>query len=344
MLKKNYFNFLILILNITLLTLLFNRFNLNTNSKISYLIFSTFVIIHFVFLLFKMKKDRENMKNNVKSNFDRSVKKLFKNRNSFFGLIIVLILVYIVMLAPLLTSLDPLYIDWGAINQGPSDGHIFGTDELGRDILARVLYGSRNALGIGVLAVCLNSLIGIVLGLITGYYGGKIDNILMRIIEIWNSIPFILLAIVIMSTFGANFTNLLLVVSLTGIMGFVRVVRSSVLLIKEKDYILAAKVMGIPNYYIIFKHILPNCVGPIIVLSTLRIGDIILTVAGLSFLGLGIQPPAPSWGSMLSSGQQYLSTNLWLSAVPGVFILLTVFGFNLFGDGLRDALDTKLKD
>lgn len=342
--KKNILSFFIIIINFIFLIIFSKKALLNLNNKISYLVFAFFSLVYIYMIYKKNKQDIFNKENDIKSKWDLPLKKLKKNKNSIFGLSIVLILLYIVVLAPFLSTHDPLFIDWGAISQGPTKNHIFGTDEFGRDIYSRVLYGSRNALGIGVLAVFINSFIGTVLGLTAGYYGGKIDNLIMRIVEIWNSIPFILLAIVIMSAFGANFRNLLLVVSLTGIMGFVRVIRGAVLLVKEKDYIAAAKVMAIPNYYIITKHILPNCIGPIIVLSTLRIGDIILTVAGLSFLGLGIQPPTASWGAMLSSGQQYLSTNIWMSIIPGIFILMTVFGFNLFGDGLRDALDSKLKD
>lgn len=342
--KKNFIHILILTLNVIFLLVFMKKAFFNVDTKISYLAFLVFTVLYFFAFRKKISIEKTREQEQIKSKWDMAIKKLKKNKNSMLGLGIVTVMIYIVILAPFLAAHNPVDIDWGAMSQRPSKIHWFGTDEFGRDLFSRTLYGSRVAMGVGVLAVMINSLIGTVLGLAAGYYGGKVDNIIMRIVEIWNSIPFILLAIVLISTFGTGIINLIIVVSLTGIMGFVRVVRSSVLMVKEMDYVSAARVMAIPDFYIVTKHILPNCIGPIIVLSTLRIGDIILTVAGLSFLGLGIQPPTPSWGQMLSSGQQYLSVNVWMSVIPGICILLTVFGFNLFGDGLRDALDSKLRD
>ena len=342
--KKNFIHIIILTLNLFFLFIFAKKTLLNTDTKVSYFSFVIFTALYFFLFRKKLLMEKIREEEQIKSKWDMALKKLKRNRNSMLGLGIITLMIYIVMLAPFLATHNPVEIDWSSISQGPSKAHWFGTDEFGRDLFSRILYGSRVAMGVGVLAVMINSLIGTVLGLTAGYYGGKVDNIIMRIVEIWNSIPFILLAIVLMSTFGTGLLNLIIVVSLTGIMGFVRVVRSSVLLVKEMDYVSAARVMAIPDSHIITKHILPNCIGPIIVLSTLRIGDIILTVAGLSFLGLGIQPPTSSWGQMLSSGQQYLGVNVWMSVIPGICILLTVFGFNLFGDGLRDALDSKLRD
>ena len=344
MIKKNFTHLFLLTFNFILLVLFTKKASVTSDTKISLFSFLTFTIIYLLVFIKKLKADKIREQEQIKSKWDIAIKKLKRNKNSMLGLAIITLMIYIVMLAPFLATYNPIDIDWSSLSQGPSKVHWFGTDEFGRDLFSRTLYGSRVAMGVGVLAVMINSLIGTTLGLLAGYYGGKIDNLIMRIVEIWNSIPFILLAIVLMSTFGTGLFNLIIVVSLTGIMGFVRVVRSSVLQVKEMDYISAAKVMAIPNSFIITRHILPNCVGPIIVLSTLRIGDIILTVAGLSFLGLGIQPPTPSWGQMLASGQQYLGVNIWMSVIPGICILLTVFGFNLFGDGLRDALDSKLTD
>jgi peptide/nickel transport system permease protein len=320
----------------------FKKAFLSLDNKISYFSFLLFTLIYLIFFIKKIKLNKTEK--NIPSKWDMIFRKLKKNKNAMFGLFIITLMIYIVILAPFLATHSPIDVDWSALSQGPSKNHFFGTDEFGRDLFTRILFGSRVIMGVGVLAVIINSIIGTTLGLIAGYYGGTIDNIIMRVVEIWNSIPFILLAIVLMAAFGTGILNLIIVVSLTGIMGFVRIIRSTVMQIKEKEYILAAKVMAIPTRYIITKHILPNCIGPIIVLSTLRIGDIILTVAGLSFLGLGIQPPTPSWGKMLASGQQYLSINIWMSIIPGICILLVVFGFNLFGDGLRDAFDAKLKD
>lgn len=342
--KKNFIHIFLLALNFILLILFVKDASKTNDTKISFFSFLAFTLIYLTVFIKKLKIDKIREQEQIKSKWDMAFKKLKRNKNSMIGLAIVVMMIYIVMLAPFLATHNPVDIDWSALSQTPSKAHWFGTDEFGRDMFTRTLYGSRVAMGVGVLAVLINSMIGTLLGLLAGYYGGKIDNIIMRAVEIWNSIPFILLAIVLMSAFGTGVLNLIIVVSLTGIMGFVRVVRSSVLQVKEMDYISAAKVMAIPNSFIITRHILPNCIGPIIVLSTLRIGDIILTVAGLSFLGLGIQPPTPSWGAMLSSGQQYLGVNIWMSVIPGICILLTVFGFNLFGDGLRDALDSKLTD
>jgi ABC-type dipeptide/oligopeptide/nickel transport system permease subunit len=215
---------------------------------------------------------------------------------------------------------------------------------MGRDIFSRNLFGIRVALGIGISAVFLNTLIGTFLGLLAGYYGKKTDNIIMRLLEAWNSIPFILLAIAIMAALGTGIWKLILIVSLSNIMAFARIIRGSVLLVKESDFISAAKVIGIPDRLIILRHVIPNCISPILVLASLSLGETILVIAGLSFLGLGIQPPMPSLGAMLSNGQQYLHENILMSVVPGVTILLIVLSFNLFGDGVRDALDSRLID
>jgi ABC-type dipeptide/oligopeptide/nickel transport system permease subunit len=215
---------------------------------------------------------------------------------------------------------------------------------MGRDIFSRNLFGIRVALGIGIAAVLLNTLIGTFLGLVAGYYGKKTDNIIMRLLEAWNSIPFILLAIAIMAALGTGIWKLILIVSLSNIMAFARIIRGSVLLVKESDFISAAKVIGIPDSLIILRHVIPNCISPILVLASLSLGETILVIAGLSFLGLGIQPPMPSLGAMLSNGQQYLHENILMSVVPGVTILLIVLSFNLFGDGVRDALDSRLID
>ena len=233
-------------------------------------------------------------------------------------------------------------MDWGALSQLPNSVHWLGTDELGRDTLARSIYGIRIALGIGLLAVVLNTAIGTTLGLLAGYYGGRTDNVIMRSLEFWNSIPFILMAIALMAALGTGLFNLVLVVSLTGILEFARIIRGDSMLLKSADYVNAARVMGIPDSQILVRHVLPNCLAPTIVMATLRIGETILTIAGLSFLGLGIQPPSPSLGSMLATGQQYLHENITMSVVPGTLILLIVLAFNLFGDGLRDALDSKI--
>ncbi|PRX31792.1 peptide/nickel transport system permease protein [Orenia metallireducens] len=336
--------YLIVLLGFNLLTLIFSlsKATNNQDNLISYLIFALLTLA-LGFLINKVRKTNQT-DSNIQTTSNLTWKKLKRNKNAVFGLIIIIILVYISILAPFIMPHDPLEMNWGKTIQKPSLEHWFGTDEFGRDIFSRAIYGVRIALGIGLLAVVLNTLLGTFLGLIAGYYGGRVDNLIMRAIEMWNSIPFILMAIALIAALGTGLLNLILVVSITGIMQFARVIRSSVLGLKKADYVLAAKVMGIPDRQIIIRHILPNCIAPIIVLATLRIGEMILTIAGLSFLGLGIQPPMPALGSMLSSGQQYISENLMMSIVPGTMILLIVFAFNLLGDGLRDALDSKLSN
>ena len=274
----------------------------------------------------------------------RMVNKFMRNKSALTGLIILLVIIYLAILAPFAAPYNPDEIDWSALIKGPSAEHWMGTDELGRDVFSRVLYGYRVALTMGLAAVILNSILGTVLGMIAGFYGGKTDTIIMRALELWDSIPFILLAISIMAAFGTGLLKLIIVVSLSGVLSFARIIRGSVLLLKEQDYISAGRVIGFPGRYLIFRHILPNCLAPVIVMASLRIGETILTVAGLSFLGLGIQPPMSSLGFMLSTSQQYLSQNVFMSLFPGLAILLIVLSMNLFGDGLRDALDSRLSD
>jgi len=257
-------------------------------------------------------------------------------------MLVVCALIYAAILAPFIVPVDPLTMDWAALSSGPSSTHWLGTDDLGRDTLSRTIYGTRIALGIGLLAVFLNTVMGTTLGLLAGYYGGKTDNVIMRSLEFWNAIPFILMAIALMAALGSGLFNLVLVVSLTGILEFARIIRGDSMLLRGADYVNAARVMGIPDAQIIRRHILPNCLAPTIVMATLRVGETILTIAGLSFLGLGVQPPTASLGAMLASGQQYLHQSLAMSLVPGTVILLIVLAFNLFGDGLRDALDSKI--
>lgn len=344
MIRKQWAMVLLIVTNFVLLIMYGGKALTNQNTMISYGLFGVITIFFVGLFIYNIKKLKMKEQQHIRTTWDDAWKKLKRNKTAIFGMIVVIIFIYMSILAPFLATSDPLQMDWGGLTQLPSPEHILGTDEFGRDIFSRALYGSRVAIGIGLLAVVLNSLIGTVLGVIAGYFGGKVDSIIMRAIEVWNSIPFILMAIALMAALGSGIGNLILVVSITGIMEFARLIRGSVLQLKQADYISAAKVMALPHRKIILQHILPNCIAPIIVLGTLRIGETILTIAGLSFLGLGVQDPTPSWGSMLSSGQQYLTVNPFMSIVPGTLILLTVFAFNLFGDGLRDALDPKLRD
>ena len=225
----------------------------------------------------------------------------------------------------------------------PSADHWFGTDELGRDIFARVFYGARYSLAVGVVAVLVALSIGVVLGATAGYVGGTFENVVMRITDIFLAIPSVLMAIAVVSALGKSTLNLMLAVGLASTAPFVRVVRASVLVVKDEEYIEAARAIGMRPWKIILVHILPNCTSQIIVQSTLRVASAIISAAQLSFLGLGVPAPAPEWGSMLAAGRQYIRDHSYMTLFPGLAIMVTVLSLNLFGDGLRDALDPKLK-
>lgn len=315
----------------------------NEDSTVSYCIFAAVSVIVFILLYRSWKKSRQT-DTKIETTGDIVWKKLKRSRLAIAGIVILLIIIYLAILAPFVVPMDPLEMDWAAIAQPPSLAHWLGTDDTGRDMLSRTIYGSRVALGIGFTAVVLNTLLGTSLGLLAGYFGGKTDFIIMRALEFWSSLPFILFAIALMAALGTGILNLIIVVSLTGIMEFARIIRSEAMQIRKTDYVNAGLVLGLPHPVIIMRHILPNCLAPITVMATLRVGDTILTIAGLSFLGLGINPPTPSLGSMLASGQQFLYENPAMSLVPGTTILLIVLAANLFGDGLRDAFDSKLNE
>lgn len=333
---------LLLGFNLALLVISAPRFSESRDTVISYLLF-LLMSLGLGLVWYKSKRAAKRRQGRMTGSA-RIMIKLRRNKTALFGLIVISVVAYLAVLAPFCVPQDPNAIDWSALAAKPSAKHWMGTDELGRDLMSRVIYGMRVALGLGLMAVILNSITGTVLGLLAGYYGGKVDTVIMRILEVWNSIPFILLVIAIMAALGTGLVKLVIVVSLSGIMSFARIIRGSALVLKEQDYISAARVMGFPNWIILLRHLLPNCVAPIIVMASLRIGDTILTVAGLSFLGLGIQPPMASLGYMLASSQQYLSQNIYMSLFPGLAILLIVLSLNLFGDGLRDALDSRLTD
>ncbi len=331
----------ILLFNLLLLGNFVRQITASTDSIVSYSIFAALTLL-LALIEYRLFKRRQNREQDIRTAWDLMWRKLKRNRAAMGGMWVVWGLCYVAILAPFIVPTDPYVMDWGALSLGPTAGHWLGTDEMGRDTLARAIYATRIAMGIGLMAVVLNTLLGTSLGLLAGYYGGRTDNIIMRLLEFWNSIPFILMAIALMAALGSGLFNLILVVSLTGILEFARIIRGDSQLLKRADYVNAARVMGIPDRQILRRHILPNCLAPIIVMATLRIGETILTIAGLSFLGLGIQPPMPSLGSMLANGQQFLYENITMSIVPGTVILLIVLAFNLFGDGLRDALDSRI--
>ncbi|MGN7175994.1 nickel transporter permease [Cytobacillus sp. SAFR-174] len=271
-------------------------------------------------------------------------KALIKNKMSLVGGSIVLIYIILAVLAPLISPYDPYEIDLVNKLQPPSADHIMGTDDKGRDIFSRILYGSQLSLAVGFVSVFIGALFGIVLGIISGYYGGWVDTIIMRFIDVLLAFPGLLLALAIVSALGPSLINVMIAVGVFSIPTFARIVRGSTLSVKKMEYIDAIRVLGASDPKIIFVHILPNIMSPIIVQGTLRLATSILSVAGLSFLGMGAQPPTPEWGAMLSDGRDFLFTAPHIALFPGIAIALIVLGFNLFGDGLRDALDPRMKN
>ena len=270
--------------------------------------------------------------------------RLKKDKLALVGLTILVILIFIAIFADFIAPYKYDAQDLNNILQSPSSEHIFGTDEFGRDIFSRVVYGSRISLQVGFIAVSIAVVNGGVLVAVAGYYSGKIDNFIMRAMDILLSIPQILLAISIVAALGNGLTNLMIAVGISSIPQYARIVRAAVISIKNEEFVEAAKATGSGDLRIIFKHILPNCLAPIIVQATLGVALAILTAAGLSFIGLGIQPPTPEWGAMLSGGRGYIRDYSYMTLFPGLAIVITIFALNVLGDGLRDALDPKLKN
>ncbi len=268
---------------------------------------------------------------------------LTMNKAAMVGAIIILFYIFVALFAPLLAPYDPYEINLENKLIPPSSDHWMGTDDKGRDILSRILYGSRLSMGIGITAVIFGAFFGIILGLIAGYYGKWIDSTIMRIMDILLAFPGILLALAIISALGPGLINVTIAVGAYSIPLFARIVRGSTLEVKRLEYIDAVRSLGANDFTIIFKHILPNILSPIIVQGTLRLATVILSAAGLSFLGLGAQPPSPEWGTMLSSGRDFLFSAPYIAIFPGLAISILVLGFNIFGDGLRDAFDPRMK-
>jgi peptide/nickel transport system permease protein len=265
------------------------------------------------------------------------------NKAAMVGAIIILFYIFVALFAPLLAPYDPYEINLENKLIPPSTDHWMGTDDKGRDILSRILYGSRLSMGIGITAVIFGAFFGIIFGLIAGYYGKWIDSTIMRIMDILLAFPGILLALAIISALGPGLINVTIAVGAYSIPLFARIVRGSTLEVKRLEYIDAVRSLGADDLTIIFKHILPNILSPIIVQGTLRLATVILSAAGLSFLGLGAQPPSPEWGTMLSSGRDFLFSAPYIAIFPGLAISILVLGFNIFGDGLRDAFDPRMK-
>ena len=279
------------------------------------------------------------------SQFKEVAGQLLKNKAAVAGLVFLILLILVSLSADLLFDYNTQVIEQNISErlQWPSFEHPFGTDEYGRDLLARVVHGSRLSLSVSFVSVIISLILGGILGAVSGYYGGWIDSVIMRITDIFLAIPMTLLAIVIVAALGANTTNLIISLSLSAVPTFARIVRGSVLTVREVEYIEAAGAIGARDGTIIFSHILPNCVGPIIVQTTLRVAAMISNTAALSFLGLGVQAPAPEWGALLSAGRNYIRDYSYLTFIPGLAIMLTILALNLLGDGLRHALDPRLK-
>ncbi|MBC7319379.1 ABC transporter permease [bacterium] len=273
----------------------------------------------------------------------KKVFKVFKNKAALAGLLIILFFVFIAIFANFIAPYDPYEQSLYDRLQPPSRTHLFGTDDLGRDILSRIIYGARISLTIGIISVALALGMGATAGLISAYYGGIIDTILMRLFDIMLAFPTILLAIAIMAALGPDLKNAMIAVGIVNIPTFARIVRASALVIKEQEYVMAAYALGQSNFKIIFRHILPNIVGPITVQASLSYGGSILSAAGLGFLGMGAQPPTPEWGAMLSQARSFIISAPWTVTFPGIAIFLSVLGFNILGDGLRDFLDPRLR-
>ncbi|HXZ37978.1 MAG TPA: ABC transporter permease [Thermodesulfobacteriota bacterium] len=272
------------------------------------------------------------------------LRRLIRNKLAVLGAVLLLFLVAMAVLAPWVATHNPFKLNIKERLQPPSSSHVFGTDGYGRDLFSRVVYGAAIALRVGFLSIIVAMTAGILLGLISGYYRGWIDTVVMRIMDAILSFPIILLAIGIMAVLGAGFANLMIALGVVYTPRFARLVRSSVLSIREKEYIEAARVTGCSDIHILFVHILPNCWAPVIIQATISFGYAILWEAALSFLGLGAPPPSPSWGSLLADGKEVLSRAPWLTYFPGAAIALAVLSLNLFGDGLRDVLDPRFKE
>jgi peptide/nickel transport system permease protein len=278
------------------------------------------------------------------------LRRLVARRTALFGLIVVAIVVLTAVAAPLLSPFDPIEQDLGDLRlkaPGFRDTggrvHPLGTDHLGRDLLARVIHGARPALLVGFAAVAISGLIGMATGLISGYFGGRMDDVLMRLADIQLAFPFILLAIAVIGVLGPSLQTIIIVIGVSSWVVYARIVRGAVLTLREREFVQAALALGGGDARILLRHILPNVFTPWLVVATLDMARVIVIESALSFLGLGVQPPTPTWGGMLADGRVYISTAWWLATFPGLAILITVLGINLFGDGLRDTLDPRLK-
>ena len=292
-----------------------------------------------------MESENVNEVYKSRSLWEEAFRRLLKNKGAIVGAIFMILLIAAAIAAGFIYDYDTDVIGQNISNRlkWPSREHIFGTDELGRDIFTRVIYGARYSLFIGFGSEAIGLIIGIILGSLAGFHGGWVDMLVMRSADVLYAIPNIMIAVVIVSLLGTSTVNLLIALSVSSITSFARISRAAVLQLRSQEYIESAQAMGLPTWKIIVKHVLPNILAPVIVQITLRVGSTIIAASSLSFLGIGVPSPAPEWGAMLSSGRSQMRTASYICIIPGLAIMFTVLALNLLGDGLRDALDPKLK-
>jgi len=270
--------------------------------------------------------------------------RLWHNRLAISGLVLVLGLFAVALLARWLAPYDPDFIDLKQVLMPPSPAHLLGTDTLGRDVLSRIIFGARVSLLVGFVAVGIATLIGVLVGALAGYYGGVLDQILMRLVDLMLCFPTIFLILAVIAVLGPSIWNIMAVIGLTGWMGVARLVRAEFLSLREREFVVAARALGASDVRLIWRHLLPNALTPVMVSATLGVAGAILVESSLSFLGLGVQPPTPSWGNMLTMGKDNIEIAWWLSVFPGLAILVTVMSYNLLGEGIREAIDPRLRD
>jgi len=273
----------------------------------------------------------------------RALRRLVRRRGAMLGLAVIVFFILVALLAPYIAPYDPLKTSWTAVRKPPSELFWFGTDEIGRDVLSRTVWGTRASLLAGVVSVCISLALGVPIGMLAGYVGSWVDALISRITDAMLACPFLILAIALAAFLGPSLTNAMIAIGITATPTFIRLTRAQVLAVKVEDYVEAARAIGNPHFRIALRHILPNIVAPILVQATLAIAAAVIAEASLSFLGLGQQPPSPSWGSMLNTAKNYIDNAPWMAIWPGLCIFLLVLSFNLLGDGLRDALDPKHK-
>lgn len=278
------------------------------------------------------------------SQFKETMKRLFKNKGAIVGLVVIVLLIIMLIFAEQIAPYDYAAQDYTAIYQKPSAQHLMGTDELGRDVLSRIIVGSRLSMRMGLCSVAIAATIGIIFGSIAGYYGGAVDNVLMRFLDIYQSIPGTIFCVALAAVLGPGLNNAIIAVGVTSMSGYARMIRASIMQVRSMEYIEAARSINAKDGRILLKHIIPNAISPLIVYITMSIGGCILLAASLSFIGLGAQPPLPEWGAMLSAGRSKMRDCGYLVIFPGIAIMISVLAFNLLGDGLRDALDPRLRN